>query len=595
MKVFHKRFSKLNIISIFFLPSLIFIIDFIFRISFLSNMKSAYILAYIVSYIFEITAFYFIFLLQKTIRLRFITLLLSVLFAFFQLSIYSHYLYFGIIPNFFSINFMMNDINYTKILFYNNINLFHIIILIFLSAFYFIISEYFLNLVKIIKKRVSLIMVSILCISGLIINNNVKRHPGNFGAISNTLFTVFYVIQQNVFNSTFKIKKGAIKREFAIKNIKKTSKDFNILLIISESIRHENLHYYGYHRKNTPFIDSLIDNKSVILFENHYSNTNSTGASIPCILSGTIKKDNDPSSIFVYDYLKNWTNLKTFLLSSHSYHGTLHYFNSNLDEFIELNNSGLNRYNDNGFDDHKLINILDKTIDNNCHDDNFFGILQFNNTHSPYKSHHKFKHYKPSKDNSLNAYDNSIVEQDYLIKQVFSVLERKKILDSTIIIFTSDHGECFNEHGHFGHLNCLYNQETLVPFWIYLPNKIEENIKNILLKNSKKFTNHLDIFPTILSLYKFSDSTLFSNKIEGKSLLKEIPKNRIIKLFCNAIKKREGLIYNKHKLISSEGLPIELFDLRANNFEENNIWNNKVDSVKNKYINLLKKCTNPYP
>ncbi len=39
----------------------------------------------------------------------------------------------------------------------------------------------------------------------------------------------------------------------------------------------------------------------------------------------------------------------------------------------------------------------------------------------------------------------------------------------TIIVFTSDHGEAFREHGQFGHTGAVLDEEIHVPFWIDAP------------------------------------------------------------------------------------------------------------------------------
>ena len=47
--------------------------------------------------------------------------------------------------------------------------------------------------------------------------------------------------------------------------------------------------------------------------------------------------------------------------------------------------------------------------------------------------------------------------------------ERQGLLDNTVVIITSDHGEAFGDHGHFGHSYSLYLDEIGVPLVILSP------------------------------------------------------------------------------------------------------------------------------
>ena len=39
----------------------------------------------------------------------------------------------------------------------------------------------------------------------------------------------------------------------------------------------------------------------------------------------------------------------------------------------------------------------------------------------------------------------------------------------TVIVYTSDHGEAFREHGQMGHTFSIFEEETHVPMWIDAP------------------------------------------------------------------------------------------------------------------------------
>jgi arylsulfatase A-like enzyme len=71
----------------------------------------------------------------------------------------------------------------------------------------------------------------------------------------------------------------------------------------------------------------------------------------------------------------------------------------------------------------------------------------------------------------LAAYDGAIAYQDYYLSLLFEVLNRRGVLDNTLVIITSDHGEQFGEHNLFGHTNSLYMPTLHVPLLVLLPGR----------------------------------------------------------------------------------------------------------------------------
>lgn len=67
------------------------------------------------------------------------------------------------------------------------------------------------------------------------------------------------------------------------------------------------------------------------------------------------------------------------------------------------------------------------------------------------------------------AYQATIAYLDDELDRLFSELQRRTLLDRTIVIVTSDHGEHFGEYGLNGHGNSLYTQLTRVPLLLRYP------------------------------------------------------------------------------------------------------------------------------
>jgi arylsulfatase A-like enzyme len=68
-----------------------------------------------------------------------------------------------------------------------------------------------------------------------------------------------------------------------------------------------------------------------------------------------------------------------------------------------------------------------------------------------------------------DAYDDCIAHLDRQVGLLLADLDRRGILENTVVIITSDHGEEFGEHGVFNHGYSLYMHEVHVPLLILSP------------------------------------------------------------------------------------------------------------------------------
>lgn len=63
----------------------------------------------------------------------------------------------------------------------------------------------------------------------------------------------------------------------------------------------------------------------------------------------------------------------------------------------------------------------------------------------------------------VDVYDGELAHLDGLIGDLVRELDRRSILDDSIVIITSDHGEEFGDHGGHGHGHTLYDELLRVP------------------------------------------------------------------------------------------------------------------------------------
>jgi arylsulfatase A-like enzyme len=67
-------------------------------------------------------------------------------------------------------------------------------------------------------------------------------------------------------------------------------------------------------------------------------------------------------------------------------------------------------------------------------------------------------------------YDSEILNVDHQLSRLFSMLRDSELLDRTVVLLTSDHGEAFGEHtGAVGHAQSLYEGVMRVPLLIRAP------------------------------------------------------------------------------------------------------------------------------
>lgn len=77
----------------------------------------------------------------------------------------------------------------------------------------------------------------------------------------------------------------------------------------------------------------------------------------------------------------------------------------------------------------------------------------------------------------IDAYDGGIYYTDQQIDWLLKELDTRGVLDNTIVMITSDHGELFGEHGLWEHHNSLYKPVIHVPMIIWRPGSVPQNLR----------------------------------------------------------------------------------------------------------------------
>lgn len=101
--------------------------------------------------------------------------------------------------------------------------------------------------------------------------------------------------------------------------------------------------------------------------------------------------------------------------------------------------------------------------------------------------------FNSAREKYISLHDGEIYRCDRAIGNLMRYLQSRDLLDKTIVIITSDHGEAFMDHGLVGHGTFVYSEVTDVPLLVYLPGSTPGIVRPVTeLKN---------IVPTLLDLF----------------------------------------------------------------------------------------------
>ncbi len=135
---------------------------------------------------------------------------------------------------------------------------------------------------------------------------------------------------------------------------------------------------------------------------------------------------------------------------------------------------------------------------------------------------------KCSREEILNAYDNSIAYTDHIISSVIDRLRDKQDKLDTSLIYMSDHGESVGEFGLYLHGAPYFvapSQQTHVPYVLWLGKDAKSTIRqDCLTKEATEPQSHDKLFHTVLGLmqvktkvYTSGLDTLSSCRINGEA------------------------------------------------------------------------------
>lgn len=306
-------------------------------------------------------------------------------------------------------------------------------------------------------------------------------------------------------------------------------KNYNVLLIVLDAASASHFKLYGYERVTTPKIESLA--KDSIVFNKAFTNAVFTRGSTASLFT-SLYPDVHEVMNFQFTLSDNALTLAE-IFKANNYITALFSSNGNVSQ-----ETGLQQ----GFDKYyplfrtlpdeftkAIINFISENRKNKLfiyahyrhpHPpfDAPFNIRdKFNNTNLPTLiRNHEFidniynSDAKPRAEDVkyiISQYDANLYYVDQHVGKLIDYLKSINLLEKTIIIITSDHGEAFGKHEVFGHIWDLHLDAIWIPLIIYLP-----KIKNPHSVNA--IVDTVDMAPTIIDLLELQKSF---NLMQGKS------------------------------------------------------------------------------
>jgi len=373
----------------------------------------------------------------------------------------------------------------------------------------------------------------------------------------------------------------------------------NIVLIVIDAARADHLGCYGYPRPTTPTIDRLA--AEAITFTNHYCQIPMTAASTASLFTSQFP---DTHGIF-YRAPADWQPPFTLAgtLSQAGFTTALFSSNPSASPAVGIGRDFAQAYyrtkpvhQGGSFSPKALLFKFDTWLRAN-RGARLFAYIHFLPPHTPYdQPDHLTRlfdstppsyaacdytplqcefpitgpyhdHPCPALPDWINLYDANLRYADWAIGEVVSKLAAAGILDTTLLIITSDHGEAFGEHGYVWHVGAIHDEATHIPLLIKFP---EEAIPP---RRIDALTQTIDILPTICDLLRIPYPR---DSVQGHSLLPllaGIGDNAASYTITKSIGPAKYMIRDRDHalLLFREEKPRALYDLRADPAQRTNL------------------------
>ncbi|HVT02544.1 MAG TPA: sulfatase-like hydrolase/transferase, partial [Thermoanaerobaculia bacterium] len=341
-----------------------------------------------------------------------------------------------------------------------------------------------------------------------------------------------------------------------------------VIIISVDTLRADHLPVYGYRGVETPAIDSFRADS--LLFQNAYSHCPLTLPSHLSLLTGRIPPEHHVRNNIGFVFDSSAVPSLPTLLKARGYAT-----GGAVSSYVLRSETGLSRAFD-FYDDDIPVSVEATSFVHHQRPGNvtsksalawiekeksqpFFLFFHLYEPHAPYDPP------EPFKSRYQNAYDGEIATADQIIGEFLTHLKALGIYDRSLIVFVSDHGEGFYDHGEDQHGILLYREAIHVPLIVKLPGETRRG------ETVSAPAQLIDVMPTVLEVTE----TAAPEGLRGSSLLSLKTKNRsiysetffpLINLGWSAIR---SLTDDRYQYLESSRS--ELYDLKRDSAERKDV------------------------
>lgn len=298
--------------------------------------------------------------------------------------------------------------------------------------------------------------------------------------------------------------------------------DCNIVFIVIDTLRADHLGTYGYERETSPNIDALA--RESLVFRDMVAQSTWTKPGTASLLTGLYPKNHQANTI--RDRLAD----DRILLSEY-----LHSAGYETHAFVANGNAGPDHNFDRGYDTYHYFpddqnRIGEPTRSDRMNakilpflrelesDQKFFIYIHYVDPHSPYEpgkrlysvdntipfdvqffAESRYKDYLPDPEKArelrrqlVAAYDDEIRFNDSSVGEVINLLRERDLLERSVIVLSSDHGEQLLERDQVGHTKRPHEEQIRIPWIIRVPGLGHRVVSQQV--------SQVDVLPSLLSL-----------------------------------------------------------------------------------------------
>ena len=360
--------------------------------------------------------------------------------------------------------------------------------------------------------------------------------------------------------------------------------DCNVVLISLDTLRADHVGAYGYSRPTTPNIDALAARS--IVFEQAVSQSAWTRPAHASMLTGLYPAEHGIVSIARGLALAPSVPTLATALAAHGYATAAFTGGGNMsahfgfDSGFEIYRSPGRRLNDSLPGIARWLGERDERP--------YFLFVHAFDPHRPYKSEPvdraalgltaarpgipmpracRAARSTADLDAFVDEYDAAIRHGDRALGKLLALLERTATRRPTMLVFTSDHGEEFFDHGDCFHIRTLYREIVHVPLIIRLPGALPRRVRELVPAS-------VAIAPTVLELVGAGPRSRWGASLAGvlegreRSVAEYVVSETAIRYRNRVVGRVQALTSERDKLIQWVAEErSEYFDLARDPFE----------------------------